>query len=124
MKTTLLILASLGVLCLAAIMPPGSISLPACPFHERTGLLCYGCGSTRALQSLLHGEWEASLHYNLLLLPTLAWLASLCYFKGRKFSYALAVGICTLFVFMVIRNTPWGMDSSIASQPDHLLHVP
>ena len=37
---------------------------PRCPFYAATHLLCPGCGATRALHSLLHGDWTGALHLN------------------------------------------------------------
>jgi len=37
---------------------------PACPFFSITNLYCPGCGSQRALSSLLHGDIRDSLEYN------------------------------------------------------------
>jgi hypothetical protein len=40
---------------------------PACQFHRLTGLNCPGCGMTRAVYALLHGEFLAALRDNALL---------------------------------------------------------
>ena len=53
---------------------PTSPFYPPCPFHEATGLLCPGCGATRALAALLHGHLTEGLHQNalfVLLLPAI-----------------------------------------------------
>lgn len=42
--------------------------LPACPIHRLTGLLCPGCGGTRALIALLHGDLLSAWHRNPLML--------------------------------------------------------
>lgn len=39
---------------------------PVCLFKKLTGLDCPGCGSTRALYSLLHGRLVEAADYNLL----------------------------------------------------------
>lgn len=50
--------------------------LPPCPIKLLTGFDCPGCGGTRMLFSLLHGDVPAAVHHNalaVLLLPLLAW---------------------------------------------------
>ena len=45
--------------------PPGAGSFyPRCVFHAVTGLLCPGCGTTRALHQLLHGHFAAAFRLN------------------------------------------------------------
>ncbi len=53
--------------------------LPPCPLHAVTGLYCPGCGGTRALHALMHGNLGAAFHDNALtigLLPVavLLWI--------------------------------------------------
>ncbi|MFF7455172.1 DUF2752 domain-containing protein [Kitasatospora sp. NPDC008115] len=53
---------------------PGQV-LPFCPFHKVTGLQCPGCGGTRMVYDLLHGDLAAAWHDNaalLLVLPPAA----------------------------------------------------
>jgi hypothetical protein len=48
-----------------------------CPFRALTGLACPGCGTTRMLHHLLHGELATAFSYNpltFLLLPVALWL--------------------------------------------------
>ena len=47
---------------------------PVCQFHRLTGLNCPGCGMTRAVHALLHGNFMAALHANALMLFALAML--------------------------------------------------
>ena len=56
---------------------------PVCQFHRLTGLNCPGCGATRALYALLHGNVTTALRDNALFLFVLAaaglrgiWLAA------------------------------------------------
>jgi hypothetical protein len=56
---------------------------PGCPLREMTGLDCPGCGGTRALHALTHGDLGAALDHNavisvllpLLLVAWALWLA-------------------------------------------------
>ncbi len=67
--------AALGVLW--SFEPAGQFFYPRCWLHETTGLLCPGCGTTRALHALLHGQWVAALKLNALAVSGLgvgAWL--------------------------------------------------
>src|SRR5258706_14460426 len=45
---------------------------PVCLFHELTGLNCPGCGMTRALYALLHGNLMVALKDNALFVALLA----------------------------------------------------
>ena len=40
---------------------------PDCIFHSLTGLFCPGCGSQRAVSSLLHGDLFKAIDFNLLM---------------------------------------------------------
>ncbi len=59
---------------------PGAPRLPglpfayACPVYSLTGVLCMGCGATRALRSLLTGNLLAAMRQNLLAVILLAGL--------------------------------------------------
>ncbi|HEV3256708.1 MAG TPA: DUF2752 domain-containing protein [Gemmataceae bacterium] len=74
-------LAASAVCALAAgllyWLPPTEGSLyPRCLFHSLTGLHCPGCGTTRCLHALLHGDVCAAAAQNLLtlgLLPLVLW---------------------------------------------------
>jgi hypothetical protein len=48
---------------------------PPCLFHQLTGLFCPGCGTTRAILHLLHGEFREAVGSNPLLLVALPMLA-------------------------------------------------
>ena len=45
--------------------PPSQYGFyPHCPFHAAFGLLCPGCGATRALAALLQGNLREAVHLN------------------------------------------------------------
>jgi hypothetical protein len=48
---------------------------PSCPFFACTGLLCPGCGATRALAALLHGHLHEALQWNALFVLVIVPLA-------------------------------------------------
>lgn len=60
------------VLALGGLLAIGWLALglptPPCPLHMLTGLPCPTCGMTRGLRCLLHGNLEAALLFNPLLM--------------------------------------------------------
>jgi len=46
-------------------------SLLECPIQKLFGKPCPGCGMTRAVSALTHGEWQLSLQRHLLAIPYL-----------------------------------------------------
>jgi hypothetical protein len=108
----------LGGLAVVYSFPPTEYSFyPRCPIYLTTHWLCPGCGSTRALHSLLHFDIQSALHYNALftlLFPLVClWLGFIAYrtvrydqFPKLAFPRSLAVGLgVTVLLFTVARNT-------------------
>ena len=91
--------------------------LPPCPSRWLTGLFCPGCGSTRALHALLHGDLPGALAMNPLLvlsLPVVAVLALewLRLLPAKLAPVALRIGnarawAVVLIAYGVLRNLPW-----------------
>jgi hypothetical protein len=104
-----------GMICatLAAVVvfafDPSRVSLfPPCPLHHYTGLWCPGCGTTRAMHQLLHGNVAAAFRYNPLaisLLPVIGYLGI-----RREEQTMKPVWIWTLLgvvvTFGILRNIP------------------
>ena len=92
---------------------------PVCPLYSMTGLACPGCGMTRGLHALLHGDVPGALDYNLLLPAILFFFGylfvSLCLTaaRGRGLHFRLfnAKVIWGFFAFAlafsVLRNLPF-----------------
>lgn len=68
-----------GVAILYAFPPAQYGFYPRCPFYTYAHFLCPGCGGTRALYEMLHGNMHGAWHYNAfltVLVPlTLIWFA-------------------------------------------------
>ena len=96
--------------------PPGKYDFwPKCLFREATGLLCPGCGTTRALYELTHGNLQRSLQCNLLLpfLPILA-LGVWRKWKWLEKKSVIAVLVCMALLYAILRNLPMGFTSFLA----------
>ncbi|RMH92910.1 DUF2752 domain-containing protein [Lysobacter pythonis] len=112
-------LAALVALALLRRFDPNHPGNPffACNFHAVTGLWCPGCGATRALHALAHGDPLRALSMNALvvaLIPlaigTLFWLYGWRPTWMRKVAAPLArpwLWIAALPGFWLARNLPW-----------------
>lgn len=102
------------------IFEPGKTGFfPVCPFRAITGFTCPGCGSTRGLHRLLHGDVVAAFEFNPLLILSLPFLlyALLRYtdaairqkpLKGNQLNAKyiwLMFGV--IMSFWIYRNTPF-----------------
>jgi hypothetical protein len=48
--------------------------VPRCPFYWATGFYCPGCGTTRGLHRLLHGDITGALHANIVMIVTVPYI--------------------------------------------------
>lgn len=102
------------------IFEPGRTGFfPICIFRFLTGLTCPGCGTTRALHEILHGDFQAALMLNPLLLLALPFLLyaflrySVIVMRGGvprrnvlPASYIYAI-FFVVVGFWIFRNTPF-----------------
>ena len=114
------LLAAAVLLCAALLLyPPTRYSIyPLCPIHQYFGILCPGCGATRALAALLHGHLTEALHLNplfVLLLPVALFLAMKSYHRAVRpgtFRWpqpptpALYATLVAAAFFTIARNLP------------------
>lgn len=103
------------------LAPPGSPHakwLPRCMFHKLTGLYCPGCGATRALSALLHGDLKTSLHNNALLIPLGIMLFVLIAKPEISIKRPVAFAIIAIVLcFTVLRNIPAAPFTCLAPIP-------
>jgi len=98
--------------------------LPHCPFHALTGLYCPGCGSTRALYWLVHGDVAHALALNPLLVIALPFVLLMTLHIAGWRPRALdplmrilgnpKVWLFVLIGFGVLRNLPFAPFSALA----------
>lgn len=89
MKKRLVIFLAIlvAVIIYGAFDPSVSRFFPRCPFYMLTGLKCPGCGSQRAIHSLLHGDVSQALSFNLFLVVAIPLIAVLYYAEYRRKSH-------------------------------------
>lgn len=106
-----------GVLLLLAVVvyfgfdPSVNAWFPKCPFLMLTGWKCPGCGSQRAIHSLLHLDVLSALRYNFLLVASLPVLAVLLYAEAvresRPMCYAKVHRVVYIWIYFVIVCVWW-----------------
>jgi Protein of unknown function (DUF2752) len=92
---------------------------PVCPLYALTGYACPGCGMTRGLHALLHGDILGSLDYNLLLPGILFFFGYLfvslflTFARGRGLDFKIFTPLVIwgffgfAFIFTILRNLPY-----------------
>lgn len=112
---TVAAIVAAGIVAVYFSLDPSTNYFPRCMFHELTGWQCPGCGSQRAIHSLLNGDFAAAWHYNALFIleiPLLILLAVAWWLRDRipklhrvLNSRSVILGILTIIVlWTVIRN--------------------
>jgi len=91
------------------VLDPTRVGIfPPCLLHEYTGWWCPGCGSTRALHQLLHGQLATAFRLNPLAVSLLPLIGYWVVRRGRV--PMKPVWIWTLLVvivcFGILRNVP------------------
>ncbi len=97
----LIALAALAVL-FYVLDPAEHVFFPRCIFHSLSGWYCPGCGSQRAIHSLLHLNITGVVQNNILFLPAV--LVIFYHYThsilNKKFNWRLPN-------ILYLKNTPW-----------------
>ncbi|WP_058233934.1 DUF2752 domain-containing protein [Devriesea agamarum] len=114
-------LAAAGVgsyVLLHAVFDPFTQDIPLCPVYRLTGILCPGCGMTRAAYALASGDIGLAVRNNAVLvlaLPVLAWMW-IRWVRARVQRRPVNIRIqprwvyltlVVVFLYTIARNLPW-----------------
>ncbi|MFT3993445.1 MAG: DUF2752 domain-containing protein [Dysgonomonas sp.] len=115
--TASIIILLIGIAIYFIFSPEDSKYFPQCPFHYFTGLDCPGCGSQRAIHSLLHLEIKKAFLYNPLLVVAIPYIIMGIYMEyfGGKEKYptirkrlmgrnAIFIIFFIIVIFWIVRN--------------------
>ena len=109
-RLALPIAATVAAGCVLFLFNPSTTAIyPRCLFHEMTGLYCPGCGTTRALYQLLHGNVAAAFRSNALamaMLPVAGYLIVRGDAGTLKPTWVWAL-LAVMVAFGVLRNIPF-----------------
>ncbi len=93
------------------VFPPERYGFyPRCPVYETFGLLCPGCGATRAAAALLHGHVLDALHWNALFVAALFTFTLYALIKNKQPEWRqppvwlTAPGIAMAIAYGIARN--------------------
>lgn len=118
--------ASAGGAWLLRTFDPGAAGslFPPCLFLTFTGLYCPGCGITRMLHALVHGDLARAADMNLMVLAMLPLLGLMAAqeFAGRRVLpgaiarplYNARLWLGVVLAFGVLRNLPWAPFAGLA----------
>jgi len=97
-----LLIGFTGLAVLFFLLDPAKHDLfPRCIFNSLTGYYCPGCGSQRAIHSLLHLDFAGVVSYNFLFIP--AFLLIFYHYMHPVFNRFFGLKLPNVFYF---RNTP------------------
>ncbi len=122
--------AALGACVFVRVLDPSSTESnpPFCPFKMMTGLDCPGCGATRSLNALLHGDLVAAADHNVLFVLALPIAVGACVvWTARRLGVDapslprlrvwLPVAVGAISLIWALRLLPWDPFTWRASGP-------
>lgn len=115
----------IGFVVLRTFDPNAAGSLfPPCVFHSMTGLFCPGCGITRMLHALVHGDLRGAFAMNAMVLLMLPVLATMLVNEARsrrmvpgaaaRLMYSPWAWLGVVVAFGVLRNLPFPPFAALA----------
>jgi hypothetical protein len=119
--------AAVGYTMLVDPTKSGPDAAPTCLLKLTTGLDCPGCGGTRAMWYVLHGDLPAAARHHILFVFALPFLLYLYVAWALQHTFGwrlpqlritptvIGVFLAAWFAFSVLRNLPWA--------PFHWLYV-
>ncbi|GAA5505007.1 DUF2752 domain-containing protein [Novipirellula caenicola] len=122
--TTLVVCAATGIVLLQMLQPNHDSWFPKCQFYQSTGLHCPGCGATRAVLALLHGDVFLAVRNNALLILGGPLLVIYIIRQNRRPDFdprstlrIISIMVTVLVIFSVARNIPSPTSSPFAPVP-------
>ena len=95
------------LILLAFFYPTARRFFPICPSAPFFHIYCPGCGSTRAVWCLLHGDVVGSLRNNVMLLPILLTAGALLIRPELQKHYRwINAFVALLILYTILRNVP------------------
>jgi len=119
LKAILYLMITLGVVIFFYFYNPVTKAYPSCPFYHFTGLYCPGCGSSRAVYQIVHGNFLYALNLNPLMIISIPFIFYLLMaklnikirgkviFKRKVFTKKFYVFLIVMIaLYSIIRNIP------------------
>ena len=101
-------IAAAGAFVLFRFDPTVAHFYPPCVFHAMTGLQCPGCGSTRALHHLLHGDVAGAFRLNPFLFLVVPFAGSAAIWRRIATSPVVAwTAAGVTIAWWIVRNLPF-----------------
>jgi uncharacterized protein DUF2752 len=99
---------AIGLVVLYRFDPTVAHIYPPCVFHSLTGLNCPGCGTTRALYHLLHGDVGGAFRFNPMLFAVVPFTGvSLTSRRFVTHPVTAWAAVTVTMLYWIVRNLPW-----------------
>jgi hypothetical protein len=109
LKAAVLVAFVISLTAILFFFDPTRVGIfPVCPLHQYTGWWCPGCGTTRALHQLLHGNLREAFRLNPLAIASLPVIGYFAMHRERVTFKPdwLWVLLGAVVMFGILRNIP------------------